>query len=162
VVDSIIGRLRGLDSERTAITDAANWTLTRIESEYGGSAQGSGRRKQAARPLAVDPGILSAMGRLASQNDPCICPHCGDRRAWPLPDGRRSCGGCGRRISATAGTIVHRTRTPLTVWFATTWPVTSQKHGVSALYLERVLGLGSSQTAWTMLHRFPVVIGGHR
>ena len=82
------------------------------------------------------------------------CPHCGDLRSWPLPDGRRSCGGCSRRISATAATIFHRTRTPLTVWFAAAWHFTSQKNGVSALYLQRVLGLGSYQTAWTMLHRF--------
>jgi hypothetical protein len=41
----------------------------------------------------------------------------------------------------------------LTVWFAATWHFTSQKNGVSALYLQRVLGLGSYQTAWTMLHR---------
>ena len=33
------------------------------------------------------------------------------------------------------------------------WYVTNQKHGVSALGLKRVLGIGSYQTAWTMLHR---------
>jgi transposase-like protein len=33
------------------------------------------------------------------------------------------------------------------------WFVTSQKHGVSALGLQRVLGLGSYQTAWTWLHK---------
>jgi hypothetical protein len=38
-------------------------------------------------------------------------------------------------------------------WFAGIWYVTSQKHGVSALGLQRVLGLGSYETAWTMLHR---------
>ncbi len=81
------------------------------------------------------------------------CPHCGDTRSWVLPDGQRSCAGCRRRVSATAGTIFHRTRTPLTVWFAAAWHFTSQKNGVSALYLQRVLGLGSYQTAWTMLHR---------
>jgi transposase-like protein len=54
----------------------------------------------------------------------------------------------------TAGTIFHRTRTPLTVWFAAAWQLTSQKHGISALGLQRVLGLGSYQTAWAMLHRY--------
>jgi transposase-like protein len=83
-----------------------------------------------------------------------VCPHCGDTRSWRLPDGRRSCGGCSRRVSATAGTIFHRTRTPLTVWFAAAWHLTSQKNGISALGLQRVLGLGSYQTAWTMLHRY--------
>jgi transposase-like protein len=40
------------------------------------------------------------------------------------------------------------------VWLAAAWYVTNQKLGVSALGLQRVLGLGSYQTAWTMLHRF--------
>ena len=33
------------------------------------------------------------------------------------------------------------------------WHVTSQKSGGSALGLQRVLGLGSYQTAWTWLHK---------
>jgi transposase-like protein len=53
----------------------------------------------------------------------------------------------------TAGTIFDKTRTPLTSWFAATWYVTNQKNGVSALGLKQVLGLGSYQTAWTMLHK---------
>jgi transposase-like protein len=82
------------------------------------------------------------------------CPHCSSAASWRLPDGRRSCGGCGRRVSATAGTVFHHTRTPMTVWFAAAWHITSQKGGVSALGLQRVLGIGSYQTAWTMLHRY--------
>ena len=86
--------------------------------------------------------------------DGFVCPHCGGTRAWRLADGRWSCGGCARRVSPTAGTIFHATRTPLTVWFAAAWHMTSQKHGISALGLKRVLGIGSEQTAWAMLHRF--------
>jgi transposase-like protein len=51
------------------------------------------------------------------------------------------------------GTIFDKTRTELRVWFAAIWYITSQKRGVSALGLQRVLGLGSYETAWTMLHR---------
>jgi transposase-like protein len=57
-------------------------------------------------------------------------------------------------VSATAGTIFHGTRTPLTVWFAAAWLMTSQKQGISALGLKRALGIGSEQTAWAMLHRY--------
>jgi hypothetical protein len=71
---------------------------------------------------------------------------------WVLASGRRECAACGRQASVTAGTIFHRTRTPLTVWFVAAWQMTSQKHGISALGLQRVLGLGSYQTAWAMLH----------
>jgi transposase-like protein len=42
----------------------------------------------------------------------------------------------------------------LRVWLAAAWYLTNQKQGVSALGLQRVLGLGSYATAWTMLHRF--------
>jgi hypothetical protein len=56
--------------------------------------------------------------------------------------------------TVTAGTIFDKTRTPLRVWLAAAWYLTNQKQGVSALGLQRVLGLGSYQTAWTMLHRF--------
>ncbi|MDK1096486.1 MAG: IS1595 family transposase [Actinomycetota bacterium] len=86
--------------------------------------------------------------------DGFVCPHCGSDVGWPTSDERFSCGGCIRRISVTAGTIFHGTRTPLTTWFAAAWYLTNQKHGASALGLQQVLGLGSYQTAWTMLHKY--------
>src|SRR5271157_2154213 len=81
------------------------------------------------------------------------CSHCGDTKAWPLRLGLWQCAGCGYQVSVTAGTIFQDTRTPLTVWFRAMWWVTSQKNGVSALGLQRVLGLGSYQTAWAWLHK---------
>jgi transposase-like protein len=53
----------------------------------------------------------------------------------------------------TAGTIFQDSRLPLTLWFRAVWWVTSQKNGVSAMGLQRVLGLKSYKTAWTMLHK---------
>jgi transposase-like protein len=52
----------------------------------------------------------------------------------------------------TAGTLFHRTRLPLPVWFRAIWHVTSQKYGANALGLQRVLGL-SYETAWQWLHK---------
>ena len=63
------------------------------------------------------------------------------------------CAGCGRKTSVTAGTIFHRSHTPLSTWFAAAWFVTSQKTGVSALGLQRALGFGSYETAWAWLHK---------
>ena len=51
------------------------------------------------------------------------------------------------------GTIFAGTRTPLRSWFAAVWFVTSQKNGVSAQGLQRVLGFGSDETAWAWLHK---------
>jgi len=63
------------------------------------------------------------------------------------------CSGCGHQTSVTAGTIFQDTRKPLTMWFRAMWAVTSQKNGASAIGLQRALGLGSYQTAWTWLHK---------
>ncbi len=52
-----------------------------------------------------------------------------------------------------AGTVFQDSKLPLTVWFRAMWLVTSQKNGVSALGLQRELGLGSYKTAWTVLHK---------
>jgi transposase-like protein len=88
--------------------------------------------------------------------DGFVCPGCATPKGWRTADGRWSCAGCAR---LTSGTIFHGTRTPLTTWFLAAWQVTSQKNGVSALGLKRVLGLGSEQTAWAMLHRFRTAMG---
>lgn len=83
-----------------------------------------------------------------------ICPGCGGAKGWRMGDGLFRCAVCGRRTSATAGTIFAGTRSPLTLWFAAAWYITNQKSGVSALGLQRALGLGSYETAWAWLHKF--------
>jgi transposase-like protein len=84
-----------------------------------------------------------------------ICPSCGVVGITiKTSRNRLVCQSCKHQASVTAGTIFDKTRTPLKVWLAAAWYITNQKHGVSALGLQRVLGLGSYQTAWTMLHRF--------
>jgi hypothetical protein len=63
------------------------------------------------------------------------------------------CTDCGLKTSAAAGTIFHRSHTPLSTWFAAIWFVTSQRTGVSARGLQDALGFGSYQTAWAWLHK---------
>ncbi len=85
--------------------------------------------------------------------DGFVCPACGGRDAWRTGQGLWMCQDCGRKTSLTAGTIFHRTRTPLSTWFAAIWFVTSQKNGISAQGLQRVLGFGSYETAWAWMHK---------
>ena len=84
-----------------------------------------------------------------------VCPRCGEtNEPYRSSRGRLMCRGCRYQGTVTAGTIFDKTRTPLRTWFAVAWYLTNQKFGVSALGLQRVLGLGSYQTSWAMLHRF--------
>ena len=86
--------------------------------------------------------------------DGFVCPVCGPGGGWRTARGLWMCAGCGRKTSVTAGTIFHRSHTPLSTWFAAAWFITSQKNGVSALGLQQVLGFGSYETAWAWLHKF--------
>jgi len=85
--------------------------------------------------------------------DGFVCPRCGGETAWPMRRGLWLCRGCRYQASVTAGTIFQDGRLPLTLWFRAIWYVTSQKNGVSALGVQRVLGLGCYQTAWAWLHK---------
>ena len=101
-----------------------------------------------------DAGCLRYLERLR-WGEGFVCRFCGlvDGGWWQKADGLRRCTACRRDTSATAGTIFAGTRTPLTSWFAAVWYVVNQKQGVSALGLQRVLGLGSYETAWAWLHK---------
>lgn len=81
------------------------------------------------------------------------CPRCGFERYWAMNRGLYRCASCDLQTSITAGTIFQDTRKPLKLWFQAMWYITNQKPGVSALGLQRVLGLGSYRTSWTWLHK---------
>src|SRR3990170_834728 len=82
-----------------------------------------------------------------------ICPRCGGKTAWPMSRGLWKCGDCKYQVSVTSGTIFQDSHLPLTTWFRAMWYITSQKNGMSAQGLQRVLGLGSYETAWVLLHK---------
>lgn len=66
---------------------------------------------------------------------------------------RHICAACRHQATVTAGTIFHDRHLPLPLLFRAFWQVTSQKYGARALGVQRVLGLGSYETAWSWLHK---------
>jgi transposase-like protein len=86
--------------------------------------------------------------------DGFTCPRCGHQRAYELVNQRRhQCAKCRHQVSLTSGTFLHRTKVPLTHWFWAAYLMTTDKRGVSALLLQRQLGLSCYETAWMMLHK---------
>src|SRR5260221_1737874 len=82
-----------------------------------------------------------------------VCPACQCKVGWADRRYRWTCQDCRRQSTVTAGTIFEATHLPLQVWFRAVWLITSQKSGASALGLQRVLGFGSYETAWSWLHK---------
>jgi transposase-like protein len=82
------------------------------------------------------------------------CRACGHGEAYAL--GRRNiyeCTACGQQHSLLTGTIFEQTKTGLAKWFLAIYLVTASKGGISAMELQRQMGFGSYQTAWTWLHK---------
>jgi len=87
--------------------------------------------------------------------DGFVCRGCGAiTEPWRTARGLLVCPECQGQTSVLAGSVFHRTRTPLRTWFLAAWMVTSQKYGANAMGLKRDLGLKSYQTAWAWLHKF--------
>ena len=87
------------------------------------------------------------------------CPRCGHGKASRITTRRLlQCCACRYQASLTAGTIFHKTRTPLVKWFWAIWLASRDKGGTSAMRLSRQLELGY-RTAWTMLHKLRKAMG---
>lgn len=88
-----------------------------------------------------------------------VCPRCGHLKASRITTRRLlQCSACHYQASLTAGTIFHKTRTPLVKWFWAMWMVAQDKGGTSATRLSKQLEVGY-RTAWTMLHKLRKAMG---
>ena len=84
---------------------------------------------------------------------PC-CARCKSTRVWFLKGRPRlECADCGHQTSLTSGTLLEGTRKPLKIWFRAVLEMTVRRNGVSAKDLQRIMGFGSYETAWTWLHK---------
>lgn len=63
------------------------------------------------------------------------------------------CRSCHYETSITAGTVMHRSKTEVLVWFWAAHLVSTQTPGVSALELQKKLGIDRYETAFQMLHK---------
>ncbi len=63
-----------------------------------------------------------------------VCPGCGEQRAAALKSRAYTyeCLDCGRQTSATAGTVMHRSKLPLTTWFWAAHLMATHSNGMSA------------------------------
>ena len=70
-----------------------------------------------------------------------VCPKCGCRHAYLLSNGRYQCTQCRHQVSVTAGTVLHKTHTPLTQWFLAFYLVCQDKRGILWSVIVNIVGL---------------------
>ena len=80
------------------------------------------------------------------------CPACGHDRAWALrtKPWTYECRACRRQTSVKAGSLLHGSKLALTMWFWAAYLMATHSNGISALQLQKQLGLGSYKSAWLL------------
>src|SRR5262249_60951634 len=74
--------------------------------------------------------------------DGFVCPNCGvTEHSYSAARQIFQCSGCRVQTSARAGTIFHKSRTPLVKWFLAIYLITSAKNDIAALNLPRHLAV---------------------
>jgi len=98
---------------------------------------------------------LKYLERMRWPNGFC-CPKC-SQIGEPFRISKRprvlKCRACHHETSITAGTVMHRSKTNILVWFWAVHLVSTQTPGISALELQKKLGIDYYQTAFQMLHK---------
>ena len=119
------------------------------------------------------PESLLAFQHMFSDDDACaawlmdmrwpdgfVCSSCRHDGGWALRGKGHTfeCAGCRRQTSVTAGTIMHGSKLPLTVWFWAAYLMATHSNGISALQLQKQLGIGSYRSAWLLAHKLRTVM----
>jgi transposase-like protein len=86
--------------------------------------------------------------------DGFICNKCDNKEYWVNLRQVLVCKKCRQETSITSGTIFHRSKIPIHLLFRVLWFIVVQKTGVSALSVQKILGLKRYETVWTWLHKF--------
>jgi transposase-like protein len=82
------------------------------------------------------------------------CVRCNSTRVWTIREGTTfECADCGHQTSLTSGTVLEKTRKPFKMWFRAIFEISTRRTGISAKDLQRIMGFGSYETAWTWLHK---------
>jgi transposase-like protein len=82
-----------------------------------------------------------------------ICPGCGQGMGFVQTRRLFQCAPCRKQVSATAGTMFHKSHLPLQKWFWAIYLMAISPKGVSMKNLQKHLGIRSYQTVWLMGHK---------
>jgi transposase-like protein len=106
--------------------------------------------------LFPDDAACASYLELARWESGFVCPRCeanGEPFRIATRPGVLTCRTCRSQTGLTVGTVMERSRTPLSIWFWAAYLVASQTPGISAVQLHRQLGLSRYETAFQLLHK---------
>jgi transposase-like protein len=89
-----------------------------------------------------------------------FCPHCGNSNQEKIAKGEGKahraglyyCAECNGQFTVTVGTVMERSKVPLSKWLFAMHLMGASKKGMSALQMQRMLGV-TYKSAWFLCHR---------
>jgi transposase-like protein len=89
-----------------------------------------------------------------------VCPHCGNLDQAKIAQGKGKahrpglyyCATCNGQFTVTVGTVMERSKIPISKWLLAMHLMGASKKGMSALQLQRMLGV-TYKSAWFLCHR---------
>src|SRR5260370_39230178 len=118
------------------------WYSGMVESPFEASATGhamaKGRSLSQFQEMFPDEASCAAFLLKRRWSGGFVCPRCGGQRMAALKSRAHTyeCLDCGRQTSATAGTVMHRSKLPLTTWFWAAHLMATHSNGMSAPQFE--------------------------
>jgi transposase-like protein len=106
----------------------------------------------------TEPEARQYLANIRWPNGP-VCPHCGNtEKVYVLKgkttrEGLYKCGACRKQFTVTVGTVMQDSHLTCKQWITAFHLMCSSKKGISALQLQRELGMKSYESAWFLAHR---------
>lgn len=98
--------------------------------------------------------------RQKREDDGLICKRCGSMKHYWFEDRELwKCAECGSWTNLKAQTIMHKSKVPVYNWFLCIHLMTSTKKSISALEMQRQLGMKRYEPVWYMMHKIRIAMG---
>jgi len=89
-----------------------------------------------------------------------VCPHCGHMRGYPIAKRAAiKCAGCEKHVYLRVGTVMEKSKTLLSNWFAGAYLMATFSQGISAAEFRRQVNIPSYKCAFQILHKLRAAAG---
>lgn len=119
------------------------------------------------------PRTILELGRIFSTEKKCqeymfkvrwptgfVCPRCGsNKHYWINTRAILKCSDCGKQVSLKVGTVMEKSKRPLSDWFVAAYLMTTNRQGISAANLLEQTDIRAYECAWNVLHKLRAAAG---
>lgn len=107
------------------------------------------------KTIVTEGDAINLVWRVKFSDKDFLCPKCQNETFYPFKEKpeMRKCRKCRHHVRLRAGTIFEHSKIPILIWDQAIFNCMQGTRGISALELQRLLGMKYYDTTWVMLHK---------